>query len=309
MTTPKVIVFGPTGAVGSVAARTAEELGASVVLAMRDPSKTIPGLDPEKSTKFEKVQADLFKPDTVRDAVTSTGAKRAFLYYAHGSASGMRSTVEALREGGIELVVFLSSYTVRGDLKAIPDSDIIPKVHAEVELDLEDVFGRDSFVALRPGWFASNNVEYKSNVQKGEIKLFRPDATIDCIVPADIGRVAGTILAKGPQDEQRIIYLYGPQLLPQEEVLKTIADVVGKTIEVKAVPREHAIEFLMEERKLPEIFARYLVKYFEKASPPRREVFAYSLTEEEQSNIMKYSGTEATPFRQWLEENKQKFMS
>ena len=38
----KVIVFGPTGNIGSVAAVTAQEKGAKVYLAMRDPKKTIP---------------------------------------------------------------------------------------------------------------------------------------------------------------------------------------------------------------------------------------------------------------------------
>ena len=42
-----VIVFGPTGNIASVAARTAQQHGAKVWLAMRDPSKAIPGLTAE----------------------------------------------------------------------------------------------------------------------------------------------------------------------------------------------------------------------------------------------------------------------
>jgi uncharacterized protein YbjT (DUF2867 family) len=40
----KVIVFGPTGNIGSITAQTASKKGAKVYLAMRDPKKTIPGL-------------------------------------------------------------------------------------------------------------------------------------------------------------------------------------------------------------------------------------------------------------------------
>ena len=43
----RVIVFGPTGNIGSVAAQTASKKGATVYLAMRDPKKAIPGLTKE----------------------------------------------------------------------------------------------------------------------------------------------------------------------------------------------------------------------------------------------------------------------
>src|ERR1700760_1967681 len=120
----KVIVFGPTGAVGSAAARTAQEQGAQVVLAMRDTTKAIRGLDAEKEKQgsFERIYADLTKPDTVGEAVNKTGAKYAFMYVAQGTSDHMKSTIQALKNAGIELVVFLSSFTVRGELKAIEPS-------------------------------------------------------------------------------------------------------------------------------------------------------------------------------------------
>ena len=43
----KVIVFGPTGNIGSITSQTAGKKGAKVYLAMRDPKKTIPGLSQE----------------------------------------------------------------------------------------------------------------------------------------------------------------------------------------------------------------------------------------------------------------------
>ncbi|MCJ1302290.1 hypothetical protein MMC08_005093, partial [Hypocenomyce scalaris] len=170
MASRKVIVFGPTGAVGSAAARTAEELGAKVVLAMRDTQKPIPGLDPEKEKQasFERVYADLTKPDTVRDAVNTSRAKYAFIYCTHGTPEHMKSTIEALKSAGIDLVVFLSSFTVQGDLKAIQPSEVLPYVHAQVEIKLGEIFGADGFVAVRPGSFASNTRQYKAELEKGE---------------------------------------------------------------------------------------------------------------------------------------------
>lgn len=53
----------------------------------------------------------------------------------------MLSTIVALKEGGIEFVILLSSFSVQGDLHAIPPTDIIPYAHAKVEIALEKVFG------------------------------------------------------------------------------------------------------------------------------------------------------------------------
>ena len=101
MSIPKSIIFGPTGAVGSAAARTASQLGAPVVLAMRDTSKSIPGISPSTlaSSQFQRVYADLTKPESVFNAVRTTQAARAFIYVAHGS--DMRSTITALKDAGV----------------------------------------------------------------------------------------------------------------------------------------------------------------------------------------------------------------
>lgn len=144
-----VIVFGPTGNVGAWVARTAREHGAQVILAMRDTKKPIRKLD-ESQGGYERVQADLTQPDSVTKAVKATGAKRAFIYLVHGTQDHMKASIEALKAGGIEFVVFLSSFTVQGDLKAIKAQDMISFMHASVELVLETVFGKENFVALRP---------------------------------------------------------------------------------------------------------------------------------------------------------------
>lgn len=93
-----VIIFGATGAIGSVAALKAHQEGVNVALAMRGPSKPIPTLD---DVPAQKVQADLTKPETVRAAVYQSGATTAFIYAIHQMPDGMRSTLEALKESGI----------------------------------------------------------------------------------------------------------------------------------------------------------------------------------------------------------------
>ena len=311
MASRKVIVFGPTGAVGSAAARTAEELGAKVILAMRDMEKSIPGLDTEKEKQgsFERVYADLTKPDTVRDAVKTTGAKYAFIYCAHGTPDNMKSTIGALKSAGIDLVVFLSSFTVRGDPAAIQPSEVIPYVHAQVEISLGEIFGTDGFVAVRPGSFASNTLQYKAGLEKGEVKIHMPDAKVDCIVPEDIGRVCGRVLAKGPQNEQRAIYLYGPELLSQTDSVRILAKALGKNPRIETANEQDAYKMFVEERGVPVLVAKYMIRQAGKTVTERSQVFGYPVSEEQLSNVQKYSGRKGTTFEEWVEQNKQMFVS
>jgi len=309
MASHKVIVFGPTGAVGSAAARTAGELGAKVFLAMRDTGKSIPGLsaEQEKQGGFERVQADLTKPDTVRDAVHKSGAKYAFIYLAHGSSDHMKATIEALKAAGIELPVFLSSFTSRGDLAAIQPSEVIPFVHAQVEINLGEVYGKDGFVAVRPGYFASNTLQYKGGLKEGKVRIYVPDAKVDCIVPEDIGAVCGGFLAKGPQDKNRTPYLYGPELFSQAETVKIIAKVLGKNPEIEVANEQDAYKMFVEERGMPVPIANYMISQTKKGSDNPNSIIGYLVGEEELSNVQKYCGRKATTFEQWVEQNKEKF--
>jgi NAD(P)-dependent dehydrogenase (short-subunit alcohol dehydrogenase family) len=208
-----VIVFGPTGNIGSVTARTAAEHGAKVALAMRDTNKAIPGLSKEKeqSGSFTRVQADLLKPETVAEAVKTSGAKRAFVYLAHAAPDHMKSALEAMKGAGVEFVVFLSSFTVHRDkpLRDIPPSDIIDYVHGQVEASLDDVFGPQHYVALRPGSFATNLLRDKKGIVAGEAPLFRGQFKQDWITAVDMGEVSGRILVDGPKNGQDKVFSTG----------------------------------------------------------------------------------------------------
>jgi NAD(P)-dependent dehydrogenase (short-subunit alcohol dehydrogenase family) len=131
-----VIVFGPTGNIASYAARKASELGAKVILAMRDTSKSIPGLSEqdEKSGKYERVTADLSDPKSVSAAVEKTGAKRVFFYLVWTMMDHMKSTIEALKASGVEFIVFLSSSTIQVPKEDVPPTNLIPYMHAQVEI-------------------------------------------------------------------------------------------------------------------------------------------------------------------------------
>ncbi|VUC30263.1 unnamed protein product [Clonostachys rosea] len=310
MAPPKVIVFGPAGAAGSATARTAYELGAEVVLAMRDIEKPVPGFDAAKEHRgVERVYADLLQPDTVHSAVSTTGAKSAFIYIAHRSPDHMKSTIGALKSAGIELVVFLSSFTVQGDPRTIAPSEVIPYMHGQVEINLREVFGPDGYVAVKPGSFASNTRQYKAGIQEGEVSIMAPDATVDCVAPEDIGRVCGTVLTKGAPGDDRVLYLYGPQLLTHEDCVQILANALGKNPKVKALDKADAYKMFNEQRGFPPTLAEYMVRQGSLVTPGQQSVFGYPVSDDQLSNVEKYSGKKATTFEEWVEQNKDMFIS
>ncbi|KAJ5125653.1 hypothetical protein N7448_004971 [Penicillium atrosanguineum] len=290
----KVIVFGATGSVGSAAALKAFQEGAKVTLAMRDPSKPIPRLD---GISVEKVQADLTQPDTVFNAARQSDAKTAFIYAVWGTTDGMRSTLEALKKGGVESVVFLSSFAVKGDPHAIKPADIIAYVHAQIEIALADVFG-DQRSSLRPAYFSSNVFQYKDEILQGEVALPNPDVEFDWISPEDIGEVAGSILAHGLQEN--VIPLVGPERLSLKDGLSLVGDTLGKEIKTPVVGKEQAIKD-MQRNGNPEGIATWFV---ETVTSPKSFIWDAPTWEAGRDNIQKYTHKAPTMFRQWLDDNK-----
>lgn len=297
-----VIVFGPTGNIGSIAARTAQEHGVKVVLAMRDPKKTIPGLSSqqEQAGGFKRIQADMTDVDSVVAAVKASGAKRAFIYLVSGTPDHMRSTLTALKSAGIEFVVFLSSYTVPEEPKHVDPSEIIPHIHAQVEVNLDEVFGPENYVAVRPGTFATNLLRWKDEIAAGEVKLYAPNFNFDCITPIDMGRVSGTILAQGPRNGQRKVYLYGPQLISIRDAIRTIAKAMGKEVKITTINRQEALE-----QHLSQGMSKPLAEYLNRAFGADEDAsIARACYNEGVSNVHLYTGSPSTSFEEWVAANK-----
>lgn len=320
MTIPKSIIFGATGAVGSAAARTAASLGAPVVLAMRDTAKPIPKLSSAalSSGQFERIRADLTSPDSITAAVKSTGATRAFVYAIRSSPDHMRSAMTALKTSGVSLVVFLSSFTVTGagaSPREVKPTEVIPFFHAQIEVVLEEVFGADGFVALRPGAFASNSLQYRQGISDGVVRTLGPKSHVDCIVPEDIGRVAGTVLVNGlPDDRATRLNLLGPAIMTKEESIGVIAKMLGKgEIKVTGPSKEDAYRYLVEESNMSDVFAKYMSEQSRKdeeqgsLGDEHVQVFGYKLHKLLLQNVEKYTGQKATKFEDWVWENRDRF--
>lgn len=311
MSTTPLIIFGPTGHVGSAVTRSIHDYGAKTVyLGMRTTDKPIPGLSSEKELGFHRIEADLSKPETVRAAVEKSGANRAFMYIIRGSPDHMRSSIEALKSGGIEFVVFLSSGGIRSDLRAIQPSDIIPWMHAQVEINLEEVFGKHSFVAVRPTYFASNSFFFKSMVIEGDVKLPYPEVKFDWISPGDIGRVCAAILAAGlkPGERENVVRLCGSRIMSQKDAIGVIGTVLGKDIRIKAMTEDEALEIYQKMIGIPPPMAKYFVNMLKERNEDTDGYFKGPSYEEAVANIQKYTGKQPTRFEEWVKENKQEFI-
>lgn len=297
-----VIIFGASGATGSAAAQEAGRRGAKVWLAMRDPKKEIKTLDETKGI-FERIQADLSDAASVKAAVQKSGAKAAYTYQIHGAADAMRPTMSAMKAGGIEYVVFLSSFTIfpDEDIREITKDRLIPYAHSSIEVTIEDA-GLD-MTALRPGAFAYNtfrqNVDMSSEPWKATIRA-ADKAVSDGIVPRDIGRVGGACLVDRPSEgKKEIVYLYGPQLLSRERQMEVAKRAIGRDIEVQKKDDDEYVKACVE-RGHPEFIVRYLMKH--DAGDLNDRYYGEGRHEQGVENVNKYSGTEATNFEQYCKE-------
>jgi NAD(P)-dependent dehydrogenase (short-subunit alcohol dehydrogenase family) len=302
-----VIIFGPTGQVGSAAACTAGELGAKVWLAMRDVNKSIPGLKEEKenSGDFHRIQADLQDPESVSQAVKTSGAKRAFIYLVHGASDHLKGTITAMKGAGIEFVVFLSSFTIltNRSLREIPASDIIPHVHAQIEANLDDTFGSDHYVAVRPGCFITNLLSEKSGIAANEVTLYGGSFEQDNIVPSDIGKVVGNILVSGPQNGQKKVYLYGPEILSIHDSISKIGKTLGKDLKITHLDAKEGYERYLSFG-MPAEFAKYMVDTLGTKGTDKGRGERFPNYEEGVSNVKLYTAKSATSLEEWVKENR-----
>lgn len=273
-----VLVFGATGEVGSAVALEAHALGARVSIALRDPSKHNDWISPEqeRAADFQRVKADLTDTEAVERAVKETGAQAAFIY-AVSSMDMLRGAIIALRDAGIQYIVFLSTSQVRiagtieGDIHSIGRDYFVPWQHAQIEITLEDL--NMPHAAIRAGFFASNPLRLylDQSSEPKSVDLLAPDMPHDPIDPADIGRAAAAVLVN-PQlyrsdyqgsPTKDVVYLSGPALLSQTEqweIVNLELAAAGKNrVEVNHITVEQYLENLAKLH-VPDMIAKSLAK-------------------------------------------------
>lgn len=282
MSSPRVLIFGPTGGVGKAAAAEAHRRGGQVTLAMRDTSKKIEGLP-----DLPRVQADLSDPSSISEAVKKSGATAAFVY----TMDDMEPTFKALKEAGIDYVVLLSSWTIYPDdiETAAKTSHAIPMKHAKAEIALQK--SGLKFSPVRPLYFASNVTFESAGIKKGEVGVLNPDGVWDYIAPEDIGTVAGAKLFSEPE----IVDVIGPDLITPREAFKIIGDELGREIKIKEINYD---DFAKSGNPMAESFAKGTIRKDEEKYPPERRKAALETTR-------KYEGRDPMSFKEWVKLHRQ----
>ncbi|KAH8776699.1 hypothetical protein F5883DRAFT_410644 [Diaporthe sp. PMI_573] len=302
-----VIIFGPTGAVGGSAALEASKRGAKVWLAMRNTSKAIGEIpeDVEKSGKFERVQADLTDPGSVAAAVKRSGAKAAYVYLVFGSQDHLRGSLQALKDAGVEYVVFLSSTSVEPgkDLRSYAPEHFIGYSHAQVELALEEI-GFPYVTALRPASFASNhlNIILDKSAKPPKANIAYGDTLVDNIVPHDIGAVGGAVLVERPSNGKEIIYLWGPDIITIKDSWAIIKRVTGRNdFDTTPLEPEEWLTRVSQHTPLP--VAKEILRLNDEMRNPEASL-SKSEYQQAVANIKKFSGKEPTRFEAYIEAHK-----
>lgn len=294
-----VIVFGPTGGVGRVAAIEAHKRGANVWLAMRDTSKVIEGLE-EGNGGFSRIQADLSQPSSLKAAVEKSGATAAFVYTMQESEDHMKASFESLKAAGITYIVIISSFSVQG---AASDPEnmkmFISRAHAQVEVALEE--SGIAFTALRPAYFNSNLLWNKTDTQKGEVEILYPKVVFDFIAPEDIGTVAAALLVKG--EANKPIALCGPTLYSLQEAQEIIGKALDREIKVKEIDEA---EFFQNNPGFPKAAAEAYIAFLRELLPPTTW-YPKEVHEEAVANIKTYGGIEPTKLEDWVKSHKAAF--
>ncbi|CAG5181346.1 uncharacterized protein ALTATR162_LOCUS9716 [Alternaria atra] len=301
MTSP-VLVFGPTGGVGSAAAIEAHKRGSKVYLAMRNTKKELKGIQ-EDGNSYVRIQADLAKPETIKQAVKTSGAKTAFVYVIYETKDAMRSSFEALKEAGIMYIVLLSSFKVQDPLTSEANKkDNIAAFHAAAEGALRET--GVPYVAVRPAWFNSNIFWNVEDIKKGGVEVLYPNVVYDYLAPSDIGTVCGTLLTEPRLQKEagQSIYLCGPKLMTQHEGYAVLSKVLGKEIKIKEIGEER---FSQKYGYMPKPVLDTLVRGM-RESNSGHDSYA-EIYDKGVENLRKYTEREPTKFEDWVKENQAAF--
>lgn len=300
-----VLVFGPTGAVGSAAAIEAHRRGAKVYLAMRDTKKPLKGIQEEgNSDSYVRIQADLAKPETLKTAVSTSGAKTAFVYIVHEIQDGMRSSFEALKEAGVTYIVLLSSFKVEDPLDSeVNKMDMIGAFHTTAESALRAT--GVSYTAVRPAYFNSNVFWNLADIKQGEVELLYPNVRFDYLAPSDIGTVCGALLAEPrfQKEAGQSFYLCGPELFTQREAHAVIGKALGKEVKVKEIDEE---KWYKKLAYMPKPILDTLARGMRESDSGRDDPYG-KIYKEAVENVRKYTEREPMKLEDWVKENKAAF--
>ncbi len=212
------LVVGASGHVGRAVVTGLMAAGEAVRASSRAPHS---GEFPEGA---EVVRADLTDPSSWPGALT--GVRKVFLYAHPATATEFAA---AARDAGVEHVVLLSSSSV-----LLPDaaSNPIAQRHAVVERALDEAGLDRTFV--RPGYFATNTLRWRSIRTGRVVRTAFPDATTSPVHERDIAGVAVRALLDDARRRDAWPVL-GAGPITQREQVAAIAEALGEPVRLEEV--------------------------------------------------------------------------
>ncbi|WP_067455879.1 NAD(P)H-binding protein [Nocardia alba] len=220
----RILVIGATGHVGGQVAAQLAAGGTRVRALARDPRSA--SLPPE----VEVVRGDLTDPDTLHSALD--GIDAVYLTWPMLSAEIAERVVALIAEHA-RRIVLLSSAAVRDE------NHPIGRAHALIERPIAESSLEWTF--LRPGGFATNTVEWASQIRAGDVvRGAYGAAAVPLLHEADIAAVAVRALTTDGHAGAKYT-LTGPAALSRIDQIAAIGEVLGRTLIWEEISPEAAV--------------------------------------------------------------------
>lgn len=277
MSQPIILVTGATSTVGVEIVRQLTDAGHRVRVLVRNLTKAA-----KLGPKVEIFHGNLSDPESLASAFR--GVESAFIASNGTNLHELETNgYVAAKQANVRHIVKLSW---RGIDWPEFTNTTLAEWHGESELRLQEL--GPSWTVLRPGFLASNILQFKVMTQGG---IFLPvgfgkDAPID---PFDIAAVAVAALTEAGHEE-RTYELTGPELLNFREIVDKLMAFTGTKLTFVDVPSARAFENLLKAG-VPPRQAQALLIYFSMVKERRISVLP---------TVREVLGRPARTFEDWM---------
>lgn len=240
------------------------------------------GIEPRIGSRSASPSFDWDNKDTWVTALE--GIERMYVtYYPDLAVPGAKEAIESLtylaKELGVKKLVLLSG-------KGETEAEACEKIVMDSRID---------YTIVRASWFNQNWSEsfFLEPILSGEVALPMADVLIPFVDANDIAEVAATVLLDNTYNGE-IIEVTGPELITFKDVVRTIAQTSGRTLNFYDITLERYVEG-MKQMQLPDDLV-WLIEY----------LFSHVLTNPENQNIShdieKVLGRKAKTFLEYAKE-------
>jgi len=248
------------GATGNVAGRALEKLvraGAEVVALVRHPEKVPESIRSRVRLEHGSLEDGGFVARATRAAdallwlTPSTFVAKDFRAYTLGLA---RNAAQAIRENGIQRVVFVSSHGAdRTGLGQVSFA-------GEVEKVLEGA--APNTVSLRSAGFMENLLTSAEALQNGQLfGVLLPEKKYPLVATRDVGDVAARWLLDRSWSGHQVRGVHGAADLSTQDQADILGWVLGKPIRYQQIPLEALREAFLKRGASPSVAEGYVDMY------------------------------------------------